>query len=586
MSQINLVESCEALGSQRMCLLRWVSLHRKSVTLMTALIPVAVLAILIARYSITAPVADEWNESAVLKGFSHFPTPQILFSQHSEHRLAVTRLIVFLTTAISGGDLRSAMAVTFAAAIFTSMMAMILLRRTLGGDQPWQFWWLAIHFLILSPVQYFNWISAFQSLCIVPIACLMAGLVVIEVLPGGWRRTLLCMFFSLVAAFCLTSGLMVAVLLPLAALTHPGRRIAVRFTAYALFAVALFLVYFHGWKRPNFGADPGWCIAHPVAVGQYILAFLGSCVCRGMGTSLSMVAGAVVLVVWLGQLCFVAIHRENRDLLRKATPWILLGMFAFASACMAATGRARLGASQAQASRYTTTSVQLWVSAIAVWPILYAALPARRPHRRSSPLWAVAVAGLLISFFIAQVVSIFQLRREWALRLRGQAGLELMNYPNSDALLTAIDRNIAEVRPAAIELNDLNRLHPPIVPTNRFDSITTATVAIGTFEPSVTQPDGSIQVRGVAALPNGRPADCVVITCDSGEKVPTVIWMTQVAITKPEVADSGGPQASPGCWKATIPAGQIPPGTNLSAWAFDAIHQAAYPLNGPRAQGG
>jgi hypothetical protein len=252
---------------------------------------------------------------------------------------------------------------------------------------------------------------------------------------------------------------------------------------------------------------------------------------------------------------------------------------------MAATGRARLGASQAQASRYTTTSVQLWVCAIALRPILYSALPARRPRRLLSPVWGIAVAGLLISFLVAQVVSIFQLRREWAVRLRGQAGLELMNYPNSDALLAALDRNIAEVRPGAVELNDLNRLHPPILPANRFDSITTATPAIGVFERPIAEPGGSIQVRGVAALPNGRPADCVVITRDSGEKVPTVIWMTQVAITRPEVAESGGPQASPGCWETTIPAGQIPlGGTNLSAWAFDAIHQIAYPLNGPHHQ--
>jgi len=564
-----------------MGLRRLVTSHWKIATVMAALIPMAALASLMVHYSVSAPCSEEWSETAAMKGFSRFPTISFLFSQHSEHRIVMTRLILWVTTAISGGDLRYSLAVTFAVAMLISIMTMILIRRTLPGDQPWQWWWLACHLLIFSPVQHQNWLWALNVHFLLPIACLMAGLVVIEVLPGGWRQTVLCMFLAMIAAFSHASGLIVTVLLPLAVLAHRPRESRARLAALGVFIVALWLGYFHGWSRPTFGAaDPFWCIHHPRAVAQYILAFLGSCVSRGLGTSVSMAFGALVLAVWLTQLGYVAIHLGKEDLLRKAGPWLILGVYAIASMGMATSGRVALGVTQAQASRYTTTSLQLWVSAIALWPILSATLPACRPSRLATALGRLAVVGLLISFLIAQVRSIHEIRREWFERLRGQVGLELMNYPNSDAFLRTHDADHANLRQAAIEMNDLGRLYPPILPANRFDSITSQTSAQGIFQESIAQPNGSILVRGTACLPSGRPADCVVITRETDATHWTVIWMIRVAVNKSEIVKAAGPGASPGCWKGIIPARQIPSGNAaLVAWAFDATNRTAYRLD-------
>jgi hypothetical protein len=579
MSQLNLLESCEMDAVNRKPLLRLIDANRMLVTVIAGLIPIVALGALIARYSVNVPFADEWVETAVLKGFSHFPTLKLLFSQHSEHRLAVTRLILYVTASISGGDLRFCMVVTFAIAIFASIMAMVLLRRTLGDDRSWQVWWVAINFLILSPVQYSNWFWAIQNQCIVSIACLLSGLVAIQVMRSSWMQTLLCMFLALIAAFSMTNGLMVAVLLPIAAVMHSRRESAARLAAWGVFILVLFIGFFHGWKRPTFGAaDPNWCIHHPIIVAEYILAFLGSCVSRGLGTLVCMVVGAIVLITWLGQCAYIVIHRRDRELVQKAIPWILVGVFAIASAVMATSGRARMGVSQAQASRYTTTSVQMWVSAIALWAILGARLPVGRLRRGAFPICGLVVVGLLGSFFIAQVVSVFELRREWAVRLRGQAGLELMNYPNSDALLLTLDPIVPDLRGAAINMNNLGRLQPPILPPDHFDSVISTTAGQGDFQQSAVQADGSIQLRGSAHLPSGRPADCVVITRGDATH-PSVIWMTPVAISKPEIAEISSSGASPGSWTASIPTQQLfAENGPLLAWAFDATTRTAYRL--------
>ena len=580
MHQSNLVESCDVDKGERMGSRRFADSNLKIA--IAALIPVAALAMIVLHYSVNVPFADEWVETAAMRGFSHVPTISNLFSQHSEHRLAVTRLILWVSTAVSGGDLRYSMAVTFAVAIFTSIMAMVLIRRTVPSDQPWQVYWLAIHFLILSPVQYSNWLWAIQNQCIVSIACLMAGLVVIEVLPGGWRQTLLCMFLAFIAAFSMTNGLMVSVLLPLAVLAHRPRESRARLAAWALFIAALWITYFHGWQRPTFGdADPTWCLHHPKEAAEYILTFLGSCVGRGLGTVAPTVAGAVVLAVWLSELGYVAIHRGKRDSLRHAGPWIAVGIFAIASASMATTGRVRLGISQALASRYTTTSVQLWVSAIALWPILFATTPARRPLGIAKTLGMLAVSGLIISFFISQIRCINEIHTEWAERLRSQAGLELMYYPNSDSFVGGpIDPDLLS---ALIEMNDMGRLNPPILPADQFDSITSQTPAEGSFQEAITQPNGSIQVAGTAALPSGRPADCVLITCGPDAAHSTIIWMARVAIPKLDIANITASEASRAHWKDKIPAKQIPPGNaTLAAWAFDATSRTAYPLDKSR----
>jgi hypothetical protein len=189
---------------------------------------------------------------------------------------------------------------------------------------------------------------------------------------------------------------------------------------------------------------------------------------------------------------------------------------------------------------------------------------------------------LLISFFIAQSKSVLEMHKEWEVRLRGQAGLELMNYPNSDFLLRTLYPVGSELRLAATALNDLGRLDPPILAADDFSCITSPTPASGVFQECVAQSDGSIRVGGSALLPSGRPADCVLITQDTGRHS-TVIWMIRVAIGKTEIARIAPPETPPGCWKDTIPARQISAGkATLSAWAFDATTRTAYRLDQSR----
>jgi len=558
---------------------RLVTANWKIITVPAGLIPLLVLVTLLARYAVNVPFEDEWSETAALKGFAHVPTLAYLFSQHNEHRVALPRLILWVSTAIAHGDLRCAMAVTLAVAILNSILAMVLLQRTLPDGQPWQVWWLAINLLILSPVQYHNWFWAFQVAFYLPIAGLLAGLVVIEVLPDGWRQTLLCMLLAVLAAFSMTNGLLVAVLLPLVMLVRRPGFSRARLLAWGVFVVGLGLGYFHAWHWVIGHTEPHWCIGHPLAAACFFLVFLSAGLGWGHGVWLPMVIGALLLGLWLIPLGYVVWHRQPGKLLPKASPWLAVGGFALASAAMTTWGRAGFGLEQAGESRYTTTALLLVVAAVGLWPMVLATLPARRLRRAAVVFSALAAGGLLSCFFSTQVRSVHALRLEWAKRLRGQAGLELTHYLNSGVLFATLFPFPPDIYPEVAALNDLGRLHPAVLPDNCFTSITSATPAQGRFQECIARLDGAIHVRGTACLPNGRSADCVVFTFDNEIYHGAVVWLSCVPITKAETAALTAPEAASGSWQDVIPADHTPPGHGtLTAWAFDATNRTAYRL--------
>ncbi len=313
------------------------------------------------RTYMPCPFWDEWafvNAIAQGKGLH---SGRWLWSQHNEHRLLVTRLLILIDLHWFEGknlslffEMFLAQAFQWAAICYTLERLTsfpMFLKRTLEG----LFAFCLFHF---NQAENFTWafqVSFVLAFCLATSALL--GVAFFGRLRWPWLIAAALGIMPFVAALNVAGGLAIG---PIVIVVGLLRRIATRYMLLiCLLFVGTALAYLSGYRVPPSHLTPMEALAHPKGIFTYVLTYFGASWTRLLPHKeritcfLSLLVFATLIVIAL----------RNRDQI-GAFEWFCIAecSLMIAIAIITALGRLQYGVGQAYAGRYQTPAMLYWAS--------------------------------------------------------------------------------------------------------------------------------------------------------------------------------------------------------------------------------
>lgn len=268
------------------------------------------------RFGADAPLWDDYAVVPQLCGRAPV-TASWLWSQHSEHRIPLARLVLLTVFRLDGADPRPVLALNAALLGAASAVLLVALGRSPEGSRSSDAF---LPLLLLGPAHHENLLWAIQITYVAPAAllCFVLGLVATtRGKPGlgrcGWVGGCLA-----VLPLCNAGGLLMvpfpALWLGAAAFGHwrsdgpGGRGRALLIAAATAPALILSALYLWGYARPTHHAAPGGLVASLRATVQFLATALGSpgstlWPFSGLAVVAAMVGGLAVLIwAWFDRL--------------------------------------------------------------------------------------------------------------------------------------------------------------------------------------------------------------------------------------------------------------------------------------------
>lgn len=511
------------------------------------------------RYGVDTIIGDQIPIGAFLVR-NHgrlFPDLGDLWAQHNESRKVFPRLLFFYLAKLSGWNVKWEMAAIFVMACAIAANVWILARRTIDDRVAATAAAAAAGVLIFSPVQWWNWLYGIQVVVFAPVLMLTTTLVVLggRLTPGA--KLLLASMAAIVATFSYANGLLVwIVLAPIAAATL-GRRLTAVWIAVAGVAIA---AYYAGYQRPPGHPPLSSPLDHPQQFALFVAANLGEPLAWARRIPVAAAIGLIAAVAFAALSIRQARHR-------RSWPWITIGMYAICSAGATAAGRASVGVRQALELRYTTFTIYLYVALI---PLAFLAWSAPR-------LRALLVALLMAVHLAAAAATWPAMRANYRDALVAKAAVDLALVSVDHSALRQIvwprESEAVETIDGLARIGYVDALRSPSIAAIESKS----SVPLGAWNGVVRLADGGVGAWGWASLPDGRPADAVLIARNDqlvGVVPHTSLPRPDIGAASPELSESG--------WQMDIPRQVIAGGGAFSAWSYDTRTRHAYRLPGAK----
>ncbi len=320
---------------------------------------------LTARTYMPCPFWDAWAFVNAIAEGAGFHSWSWLWSQHNEHRLLVTRLLILLDLRVFGAK---------AVSLFVEMYAIQLchwalisyaierwtsfprfLKTTLQG---------VFGFCLFHLNQSENFVWAFQVSFVFAFALATGTLLTIAFFERV-RRPLLAMtalgVAPLLASLNVAGGLLIG---PVAIGFALLRRLSVR---YVVILTVFFLVsavaYLTGYRSPNPHHTPGEALSHPKDLFVYVLTYFGASWTRLLPHKER--ATCFVSIVVFAALTAIAVRHRKQTC---AFEWFCIAecTLMLAVAVLTGLGRLQYGVGQAYAGRYQTPAMLYWASLCAL----------------------------------------------------------------------------------------------------------------------------------------------------------------------------------------------------------------------------
>ena len=569
---------------------------------LTASLPAFWITVLIAKYGVDVPYADEWTFAPVVqKAYAGTLTFHDLWTQHNEHRYVFPKLLFIALARLAGGDVRAQMLFSVLLATLTSVGLLTILRRTFPSSPLKCLLLLVpINFLLFSPVQAENWTWGFQFVLFLINFLLVGGACIAT---SNWslaRKFVGCAVIATVATFSFGSGFILwATTFPFALLHEQNARRArvlgwvAGWGVAGLCAVGLYLFdYFRPAHHPSLAAS-----SDPLDYYRYVATFLGAHLAKAARSEslfIPAVIGTILLVAYL-VAGWLAVATREIDVRHRLAPWFAIGGFALLSAALAAVARVGFGEQQALDSRYTTFSLCMSIGVIGLAAVAGDIIRASPRSGRGLLNWVARLEGAcLAAFAIAFVVSaawgVRSMQLKHGMLLRGKGALLFGNVLNSGLVYeTYLGGNAADVLKFAHIRDQLGLMHPPlfksadlsravIVPQERKRS--------GALD-EIASIDGRCVAEGWAVLRNKRRvADCVVLAYRSVEGTPIAFAVNDEVTDRRDVAQwlkKKNLRLKRTGWRSNFDRTSLPPGEQqISAYALDAESGTLYELGTPK----
>jgi len=341
-----------------------------------AVAPWLLLVFLVARYSLDAPLIDEWSFVSQLESDSTGTlTLESLRSQHGEHRPLFPRLVMLGLAHVTGWNVRYEIALNLLIATALYFTLARLFRRELSKPtEPLPVWsWALLSLLVFSLAQWENWLWGWQLQVFLNVFSVVVGIHLLTRRPLEWRHFAGAAVAGVVATYSFGNGLLfwpvgLGALASTPRTGPPKRFLLVGWILLSGLVVASYLADFRrGASETSFEG----VVTRPIGHFWYALTFLGSPLASFTGSAFPPRDSGIAGLVGLGGLLLFAwaarraIRRRPLEA-ERLIPFFALASYAIASSLIAAVSRLRYGIPQAMASRYTTISSLFWVGLIGV----------------------------------------------------------------------------------------------------------------------------------------------------------------------------------------------------------------------------
>lgn len=409
---------------------RWVA----CAFLVAAALSLAHLARFLYQSHLVLPYWDHWGTVSELQRLEGGEAPlRVLFSQHSEHRIAVPRLLLWADLGwFKGSGIALVLANVSIQGLHVALLA-VLVRRL--APTPAIAWALigAFTAAAFSLCQAENLVWGFQVQFVGVYACASAGALAVlkrREAHGDLRWLGAAVAAGVVATFCMANGVLVWPLLVglTLALDRHDRRGAVTLVVAGAACATVYLVGFE-WVAEH--DRPASALAHPSAALSHWFAYLGNL----GGKPLALVLGPVAALSAVAAGVGLARRSERPP---AAVVALMLALFIMASAALTSSGRFSFGWHQALSSRYTTPTAVLWCLLA-----LLAVERVRALRRRHVALGALALGA-------ACVLTLMTIKGERA-RVRWQAISQDLREAAVAALMGAPAHQVLHPTPGSIE---------------------------------------------------------------------------------------------------------------------------------------
>lgn len=542
---------------------------------------------LILKYGVDVPYSDQWNTALFFEKLARGTlTLSDLYAQQNEYRQLFPHLLFVAVGRLTGWNVKYEMLLTFLLACFVAYGVWRLGARTFADPLRRGLLFLLACLLNFSAIQYDNWLLGVQVVYFVPIACVVAGLLVAysERMRTG-TAIAACACLSVVSTFSSANGLVAWVVLPIALLAArvdagaaTRRWLPAWFAGLALCAA----VYFSDYHRPGSHPSTAEALRHPFDALVFFVAYLGGALAAWRWPlELALAVGACALLLYACACAYLFKFRDDRALLRRSMAWVTLGAYSLVTGALVTVGRVGFGIGHATTTRYTAFSLYLLVALVYLLPCVVE--DAARRGRLSvgrvallKRLGAAAAVLLVVAHVVIFALVIRHSAADWRRALlHAKACLLFIEVaPDERCLAEGLYPDVPLLRERAESLDHMGYLRPPLVRSGRVRDFAAeggvCSDGHGSFD-RLSAEGGAYVAEGVARLPRGgEPADAVVLAYGMSDEDQTVFALAEVG--------AAGSRDDPR-WRKSFPAGALPASRGeITAWAFDAEEGKAYRL--------
>jgi hypothetical protein len=392
---------------------------------------------------VSVPYWDEWDEAVrQLLLFKRGALPiSSLFSQHNEHRIPITRLVMLLLDSWSGFDLRVEMLVSWVAlAGIFALVSRELVRnsadrlRAIAAIAP-------VGWVIFSLRQSENLLWGFQIGMTLSVLGVVGAIVLLDARQMTTSRLASAAACAFVASFSFFSGLLVWPVGAIQLLCARQRRRRWHLFLWCVLALITFVVYFADYHKPGHHPPLTGFLRKPEAAIMYALVSVGQSMATDVNGAFGF--GALLLAGQLVALAHLLWGARQREISPIGTSLML---FALATTGSLVVGRSPMGIEQALSSRYAT------ITGLGVVGLYLFCLECARARRPGSVAAVGAVVALIGVGAVSTLRTGFREGRVLASARRELAYILKTHAWQNDATLAKLYPLPANIRPLIQEL--------------------------------------------------------------------------------------------------------------------------------------
>jgi hypothetical protein len=343
----------------------WFNSPARVLLLALTLVPLTVLIVDVIRYKVDVPFWDQWNFVPLLgKSFEGGISFGDLWALHNEHRLFFPRLIMLGLAHLSGYNISYELAlnILLAAAIFFLVLRRAKKVFSLLGSPG--FPWVApiLSLLAFSLHQGENWVWGWQVQIFLNVLAVVAGFMILASPEFKWINLFGGGVCGVVAAYSYANGLAYWLLgfFCLLLVSYSSTRTKLKaLAAWLGLTTVIFISYFFRFHPASPSGEPlSYFAMHLWEYIKYILKYLGAPIITYQAYALFF----GILCLSLFGLTVRAFARKYGIAFAAMLPFLLLSLYAVASAALTGIGRVGFGTAQATSYRYVTFANLIWFS--------------------------------------------------------------------------------------------------------------------------------------------------------------------------------------------------------------------------------